>query len=547
MGFLSSLTIKSRLAVGFGIILVLMIVLTVIGVRNVEFIDHTLADITDVNSVKQRFAINYRGSVHDRAIAIRDIAIARSDREIEEIELVIRDLAEFYAESERDMNAMIRSGTLFTPQERSILSEIDEIKLGTTGIIRSVISNKKSGIDVTNQVLDDARPAFVEWLKKINEFIDFQESANQKATPEAREVAGGFSQLMLIATILAVLVSIVVAVLIEKSLRLSLGGEPFEAENAISSMADGDLSGRVHTSYPESMIGSLNQMQGRLTDTVSNIASAATELMSQTQTVTANSQDIYSAAQNQASLTQSTAVRLENLQKNTNVISEIAEKTEENSTLTVEFAAKGRDVISSSAEEMQRISETVNATVDQVRKLEENTQQIGGIINVISGISEQTNLLALNAAIEAARAGETGRGFAVVADEVRQLAQRTGEATARIDEMITEIQHETAASVAAMERAQPQVENGRALTNEANQILHNIDKQAADSLNRVREVVSATNEQVSYINEAATAMEQITDMSEHSIQAIENNNLATQSLSELSEDLKSTVSYFKLS
>lgn len=78
---------------------------------------------------------------------------------------------------------------------------------------------------------------------------------------------------------------------------------------------------------------------------------------------------------------------------------------------------------------MEKIALTVNSTVEQVKLLEAKTKDIGGILNVISGISEQTNLLALNAAIEAARAGESGRGFAVVADEVRQLAKRTGEAT----------------------------------------------------------------------------------------------------------------------
>ena len=77
---LSKLTIKARLAIGFGTTLFLMMLLTVLGIQKVNFIDETLTEITDVNSLKQRYAINYRGSVHDRAITIRDIAIARTSQ-----------------------------------------------------------------------------------------------------------------------------------------------------------------------------------------------------------------------------------------------------------------------------------------------------------------------------------------------------------------------------------------------------------------------------------------------------------------------------------
>ena len=198
------------------------------------------------------------------------------------------------------------------------------------------------------------------------------------------------------------------------------------------------------------------------------------------------------------------------------------------------------------AAEMEKISQTVNETVEQIRQLEERTKHIGGIASTISGISEQTNLLALNAAIEAARAGESGRGFAVVADEVRQLAQRTGAATSEIEAMINEVQIETAASVAAMEKTQPQVEAGKSLTIQATELLQNIDSQASDSLARVKEVVEVAAEQVNEIKEVANAMDRISEMSENAIDVIQHNNAATHSLNGLSEDLKSSVNFFKL-
>ena len=103
---------------GFGVILAWMVFLTIWGIQKVSFIDNTLSVITDVNSVKQQYAINYRGSVHDRAIAIRDVVIARNASEIASFEREIDELAIFYADSERRMQEMLRSDAEFTGQER---------------------------------------------------------------------------------------------------------------------------------------------------------------------------------------------------------------------------------------------------------------------------------------------------------------------------------------------------------------------------------------------------------------------------------------------
>lgn len=546
MDYLASLTIRRRLGFGFGVILVLMLILTILGIQKVNFIDRTLSEITDVNSVKQRYAINYRGSVHDRAIAIRDIAIAMDDGQVNEFESEIKRLEKFYADSEMKMKAMMSSGTEFTSEERRILSKIDSIQSRTLPMIKQIIQDKRNGRNVNDAVLTQARPAFIDWLNTINEFIDYQERANQKATPEAREVAGGFQELMLLLTAVALVISVLVGMMIERSLRQSLGGEPFEAEEALAEISQGNLSVMIQTEFKPSMLDSLCAMRKQISGTVSNIMDASKQLDLQLSEVSAGSQQVLVAAQGQADLTKDTASQLENMRSSIDQVSDIAARTEENSGMTVDYAKQGREVINASAAEMELISTTVNGTVEQIRKLEEHTKQIGGIASVISGISEQTNLLALNAAIEAARAGESGRGFAVVADEVRQLAQRTGEATAQIEKMISEVQAETAASVAAMETTQPQVENGRAQTIKATELLQNIEQQASDSLTRVQEVVRAAGNQVSSIGEIAHAMEQIATMSNDSILSLQNNNTATQSLSQLASKLKSDVSFFKI-
>lgn len=546
MQFLSDLTIRARLSFGFGIILALMVILVTLGIQKVDFIDRTLAEITDVNSVKQRYAINYRGSVHDRAIAIRDVTLASSSSQLNEFQHEIDELAEFYRDSEQKMQAMIKSGEHFSAEELAILKDIDRVQEQTLPLIDQIIDAKTRGESVDAIVLSEARPAFIQWLNDINRFIDYQEAANQTATPEARDVASGFGQLMLALLGCAVVFSALIGIIIERSIRASLGGELATAQKSLSKMAEGNLSESIQTNFDDSMMASLSSMQGTIGSTVSNIVSASEQLSVQLHDVSDRSRDVLKAAEQQAELTTNTAYQLNLIRENSDQVSQIASHTEDNSSVTVDYAKQGLNVVKASAQEMELISDTVNNTVEQIRQLEEQTKKIGGIASVISGISEQTNLLALNAAIEAARAGETGRGFAVVADEVRQLAQRTGEATAEIDKMINEVQAQARSSMDAMETTQPQVENGRRQTLQASELLQNIEQHASDSLMRVREVVTAASSQLDSIVEITNAMDQVKGMSTQSIDIIQTNNQATDALGKLSEALKGDVSFFKV-
>jgi methyl-accepting chemotaxis protein len=119
---------------------------------------------------------------------------------------------------------------------------------------------------------------------------------------------------------------------------------------------------------------------------------------------------------------------------------------------TSQLARKGQSTMLETRQSMEELSQSVDAAETSIIKVAADSENIGGILEVIRGIADQTNLLALNAAIEAARAGEQGRGFAVVADEVRTLAQRTQEATGEINEMVTALQSGANLATGVMKR-----------------------------------------------------------------------------------------------
>jgi len=543
-----NMTIRYKLFAGFGLVLLMMVSLVVIGIHNVNFIDKTLTEVSDVNSVKQRYAINYRGSVHDRAIDIRDVVLAGSKDEIEALERNIEILESFYNDSEQAMKNMIDSGVFFTAEETSILSEITAIQKKTKPQMQQIITLKQQGNELQAKSLlaSETGANIKQWLAAINAFIDYQEAANKIATPKAREAAGDFQFLMLVITSIAIVIGISVAIFISRNLTNQLGAEPSEAASALANMTTGDLNKPINNCCPESLMGSVVTLREKLRAIVTSIFDGATELAAQAQRVSADSKQVYTSAQDQATLTNETTERLNTMREGLAYVSESMSKSEINSAKTSEFTKLGKDKIEESAREMNVISNTVSKTVTQVKQLEERAKEIGSIVSVIGSISDQTNLLALNAAIEAARAGESGRGFAVVADEVRSLSLRTGEATQKIEAMINEVQNETAASVLAMEETQPQVENGLALTIETIELLSNIETQANGTLLNVQEVAGATNQQVEFIEKISSSMTKINTMTAESIAALQRNNEATQSLNALSQGLKSTVNFFNI-
>ncbi|MEO9654048.1 methyl-accepting chemotaxis protein [Marinomonas sp.] len=539
------MTINTRLIIGFGITIIMMLVLTVISIHRVNFIDATITQINDVNSIKQRYAINFRGSVHDRAIAIRDVVLSRNPEELAKSVTMIEELDSFYQES---VKLMASPKLTMTQQESALYKKIQAVESKTLPLIKQIIQAKQNQNleQAQSLLLNQARPAFTQWLAIINEFINLEETANQLATDETRSVTGNFQNWMIGLTSLATLIAVYVAYLISIRIRNSVGGEPQEAALVIAEIAKGDLRGQVSSCCDDSMMSSVEIMQKQLVFTVNSIVTSANELSQRSAVVAAGTQQSLVAADTQLEYTNSAVNKLNQMKLSINDISEKVKQTANNSDIAADLSKQGKEAVQKVSNEIEKVAGTVNNTVGQVNRLQERTRDIGDIINVIREIADQTNLLALNAAIEAARAGETGRGFAVVADEVRHLAQRTGEATGDIEKMITQVQEDTLAAVKAMETTVPQVENGLALTHEASELLTNIQEQSKDSLQRVLEIVEATSEQVSTVVDINEEIQEIANMSKESSLSLKASSQETLALDQLSTKLNKDINYFKI-
>ena len=162
---------------------------------------------------------------------------------------------------------------------------------------------------------------------------------------------------------------------------------------------------------------------------------------------------------------------------------------------SVDVAHKGGDAVRRTIEGMNTIRETIQDTSKRIKRLGESSQEIGNIVELIEEIAEQTNILALNASIEASRAGEASRGFAVVADEVQKLAERSSNATKKIEVLVSTIQSDTNEAVVSMERSTTDVVGGALLAENAGAALDEIEQVSHQIASLVQNISSSARDQ----------------------------------------------------
>ena len=259
--------VAARLIAGFGFLLILMIGLTFYSTGQVAEINHNLGLVNDINSVKQRFAINYRGSVHDRAIAIRDVTLVTTPEERQTAEALIAKLAATYAENEKKMADMVASPAGATAEEKTILDEIAGIQAKTNPLVANIIAlqEKGDGEGARKILLDQARPLFVSWLGAINKFIDYQEALNKSIGTEVRDAASGFKSMALTALGIAILMALVAAAFTARSIIAPMG----KLQDSLKSMAEGHMQGDRTLESRGDEIGRLARAVATLRDVIS--------------------------------------------------------------------------------------------------------------------------------------------------------------------------------------------------------------------------------------------------------------------------------------
>ncbi len=514
------ITLRSRLILAFAVVLAMMLILTVMGIFRVNFIDRTLTEIADVNAVLQRHAIDMRGSVHDRAIAIRDLVLVEDQREHDQLVSLIEDLEGNYENAFQALDQRL-AGDQATDRERQLFGRIAATTEQAAPLVASIIEESRRGnmVSATLTLKQEAASLFTRWLDEINAFIDFQQQQNEVLTPQAREAASGFQMLMVILFVVSLVVSAVVIWLLIRYLNRSIGGEPDEMKEFVSAIADGDLTVKAETRYPDSVQGSVILMRDRLREIVSNIREGVDTINTASGEIATGNTDLSQRTEEQASSLEQSAASMEEL---TSTVRQNADN-----------ARHANSLAGTASQNADRGGDVVDDVVRRMSEIKEGSRKMSEIISVIDGIAFQTNILALNAAVEAARAGEQGRGFAVVATEVRSLAQRSASAAKDIKSLI--------------ESSVDSINEGSELADKAGNSMDEIVASIKKVTDIIGEISAASDEQsagIEQINQAISQMDQVT---QQNAALVEESAAAAESLQSQAEELETSVGRFRLS
>ncbi|GKT21870.1 methyl-accepting chemotaxis protein [Acidovorax sp. SUPP3334] len=511
---MKNLKLGVRLGLGFGLVLLLMALIT--GISLFRLADQDEASQQLINDLYPKAAASQQLSylTMDTARLVRNLIILADEKGMAPNKAAL------------DKN-IATTGTLIgtlekladTPEERALIQEIKTQSATYIAFSQDVaalgLQNKN---EEGQQLLFGPRYAIQgTYLATLRKMVDLQEKNMQQGGQVAHAAYLSARMIVWIAALIAALMGMVCAFFITRSVTAPLQ----DAVDAADRVADGNLSVPIVAQSRDetgTLLTALQRMQANLVQTVGTVRGNAESVATASAEISQGNNDLSQRTEQQASALEQTAASMEELGSTVRQNADNARQANQLAQDASEVAVKGGEV--------------VNQVVDTMKGINESSRKIADIISVIDGIAFQTNILALNAAVEAARAGEQGRGFAVVASEVRSLAGRSADAAKEIKDLIS----------ASVER----VEQGTALVDQAG----NTMKEVVTSIRRVTAIVgeisAASREQSDGVAQVGEAVVQMDQATQQNAALVEESAAAASGLRVQADQLVQAVAVFKL-
>jgi methyl-accepting chemotaxis protein len=495
-----NLKIGMRLGLGFGIVLLLLAILSVIAYSRVQMLNQEMDDMVKDKFPKTVWANDIIENVNVVARAARNVLLMKNPdevkKEFERISEARKVVSERFAQLEK---------TVTSEAGKKLIADALNLRKEFIADLDKFVDIARSGKteEATTHLLNEVRKSQLDYMTSINKLTDFQTELMNKAGEQADKAADQAATLILTLALAAFLIGIGFAIWVTRSITQPVN----EAVAAANALAEGDLTVRIDVQGKDEvgqLMTAMQAMVGKLGEIIGEVRSAADNLSNASGQVSATAQSLSQSSSEQAASVEETTSSMEQMSASIMQNTENAKVTDGMASTAARQAVEGGDAVGKTVEAMKSIADK---------------------IGIIDDIAYQTNLLALNAAIEAARAGEHGKGFAVVAAEVRKLAERSQVAAQEISSVARD-------SVKLAERA--------------GLLLGEMVPSIRKTSDLVQEIASSSQEQSSGVGQINGAMGQLNQATQQNASASEELAATSEEMGGQAQQLQELMTFFRL-
>lgn len=511
---LSNIKIGTKLTLGFGLVVFLILMLSVVSLIQTNAIETMIKSQNEMRSQKLERLYVAREALDQTGIAARNAFIFTDDVQAKNELDIVDQQKDIYLDMLNALTPLLAGNAEFEKIRTGLLKMAEELKRPR----QYRDANKMQ--EYATFLVTECSPLRRQIVADIDVLLTSMQLTADKASSLAEQSIERSNMFVLIISAIAVFISLVVGFLLTKGLLKQLGGEPTEVARIAGLIASGNLSSAISIKPHDesSVMFAMNEMRKSLVGIVGQVRDGTQTLSEGASNIASGNLSLSSRTIQQAASLEETAASMEELTATVKQNADSASQANALASSASVVAVKGGVVVSQVVDTMSVITDSAKKIVD--------------IIAVIEGIAFQTNILALNAAVEAARAGEHGRGFAVVASEVRSLAQRSATAAKEIETLIG--------------HSVRNVEAGNLLVTQAGTTMEEIVSSVQHVTHIMGEIMSASQEQSSGIEQVNIAIAQIDQVTQQNSALVEAAATASDSLQQEVDRLSQVVSIFKL-